>query len=108
MPRLIDSDELIDELEEELEYSFPNMTDTVQSAMKSAFRIAIRRVKKAPTIEAESVRHGKWNFGEIGPIGQSVKCSECGWGCNNVNQIVWMRYLGHKFCGNCGAKMDLK
>ena len=50
------------------------------------------RLKKAPTIEAKPVVHGRWkrygkNLGE---------CSECG-------EIVSVR---SNYCPNCGAKMD--
>lgn len=52
------------------------------------------------------VVHGEWEFGELGPLGTDVRCSNCGWGCENVDPILWVTYPGHKFCGACGAKMD--
>lgn len=52
------------------------------------------------------VRHGRWIFGEIDPIGCAVKCSACGWGCNSVDAVLWTDYAGHKYCGCCGARMD--
>ena len=52
------------------------------------------------------VRHGRWIFGELGPVGCDVNCSECGWGAKNVDPVMWLDYDGHKHCGCCGAKMD--
>lgn len=63
-------------------------------------------VKAMPTIDNESVRHGRWIFGELGPIRCDVNCSECGWGAKNVDPVLWLDYDGHKHCGCCGAKMD--
>lgn len=63
-------------------------------------------IDNAPTIDAEPVRHGQWIFGELGPIGCDVNCSECGWGAKNVDPVLWLDYDGHKYCGCCGAKMD--
>ena len=54
----------------------------------------------------EPMRHGRWIFGELGPIGCDVNCSECGCGAKNVDPILWLNYDGHKHCGCCGAKMD--
>ena len=63
-------------------------------------------IDNAPTIDAEPVRHGQWIFGELGPIGCDVNCSECGWGAKNVDPVLWLDYDGHKHCGCFGAKMD--
>lgn len=62
---------------------------------------AIARIGKL-----EPVRHGQWIFGELGPIGCDVNCSECGFGAKNVDPVMWLDYYGHKHCGCCGAKMD--
>ena len=55
---------------------------------------AIARIGKL-----EPVRHGRWIFGELGPIGCDVNCSECGCGAKNVDPILWLNYDGHKHCG---------
>ena len=41
----------------------------------------------APTIDAEPVRHGKW---------EGLRCSECG-------RVSWSNT---NYCQHCGAKMD--
>lgn len=54
---------------------------------------AINDVKKAPTIDAEPVRHGKWRDYPI--MDGMSQCSECG-----------VLYVGKSnFCPNCGARM---
>ena len=53
-----------------------------------------------PTIEAEPVKHGRWDAREMKDIGTYTVywCSEC----NNFS------YFKHNYCPNCGAKMDLE
>ena len=63
---------------------------------------AIARIGKL-----EPVRHGRWIFGELGPVGCDVNCSECGWGAKNVDPVMWLDYDGHKHCGCCGVKNAL-
>lgn len=67
---------------------------------------ARKLMEEAPAVDAVEVVHGEWEFGELGPVGATVKCSNCGWGVNAADPILWLEYSGHKFCGNCGAKMD--
>ena len=61
--------------------------------------VAWSEIVKAPTIEAEPVKHGRWLDGE-----DYMFCSKCGmqWNyCDNDTQDF-------KYCPNCGAKMDLE
>lgn len=53
-------------------------------------------IAAAPTIDAEPVRHGRWNtpLYSITPF-----CTECG----QTNRLM-IRIP--KYCPNCGAKMD--
>ena len=61
------------------------------------------RLKKAPTIEATPVMHGRW----IGkPIcgNDNCRCSECGsW--HHIHANLRGEVM-QKYCPNCGAKMD--
>lgn len=52
-------------------------------------------IEKAPTVEAEPVRHGHWEYW----AGSLVKCSVCGY-----EYTDWL--VCDNYCGNCGAKMD--
>lgn len=67
--------------------------------VKEAFEMAKAIVDKAPTIEVEPVRHGRWEFKH--PNGWA--CSECGeWGLMIDNRGI----CKSNYCPNCGAKMD--
>ena len=63
------------------------------------------RLKKAPTIEATPVVHGRW----IGrPIcgNDNCRCSECGsW--HHIHANLRGEVM-QKYCPNCGAQMDEK
>ena len=52
---------------------------------------------KAPTVDAEPVRHGRWIYG-ITLNHEWKKCSEC-----LVSQGIFGCFT---YCPNCGAKMD--
>lgn len=54
-------------------------------------------IDDAPTIDAEPVRHGKWERYSARIAGW-VKCSECG----NMEPPL----CASSFCEHCGAKMD--
>ena len=101
--RLIDANALLEDFGEE-----PMVWNDSEAEIqeRNDWRTYTRMVKNAPTVDAVEVVHGRWIFGDVGVIGCSVECSACGWGCNPVDKRAWMRYPGHKYCGNCGAKMD--
>ena len=64
-------------------------------------------IDKCPTIEAEPVRHGRWEGtadgywnGEL--VYDIWNCSECGFDADGADERPdW------KYCPNCGAKMDV-
>ena len=83
--RLIDADALMTELND-TKYAWQTY-DEVEGALRNI-----------PTIEAEPVRHGRWD-----KRGQEIYCSECG----EESGYTWAgasRYSD--YCLNCGAKMD--
>lgn len=55
-----------------------------------------------------AVVHGRWIIGEMDVLGAPIHCSECGWGSDCADSNKWMKYPGHRWCGACGAKMDLE
>ena len=89
MPRLIDADALKASLIHDYAYAAAEMVD------------------KATTIEAESVKHGRWIVGgSCNHVPHRIKnpekwviykCSECGYS-NGRKQS--------NYCPNCGAKME--
>lgn len=63
----------------------------------------IKALKEAPTIEAEPVKHGKWEFGrQNGAAG--YWCTNCKSGFTGEN-AEWIA-KEHDYCPNCGARMD--
>lgn len=62
------------------------------SGLDWAFR---EDIDKLPTVDAEPVKHGLW-----------VKLGKHDWACSVCRRVVPYSYTGHKYCPNCGAKMD--
>lgn len=98
MVRLIDADELIEELIK-CESSIYPITSELILGVKSGYRKTIVQVEHAPTIDAEPVRHGEWTdtgIEELDLIYSGYKCSQCGFIlCGDQT----------KYCPGCGAKM---
>lgn len=57
-------------------------------------------VKRQPTVEAEPIKHGRWDTqildGIMGNRPQAIFCDKCG-------QIAFAKT---NYCPNCGARMD--
>ena len=103
MPRLIDADALgIGKANRDC-FDDPKYADGWNSA--------IEIINNAPTIEAEPVRHGRWESvkNPQWPAYSHDKCSLCGW-WNTKNALCYdgNKKPGHSlnYCPNCGAKMD--
>lgn len=92
--RLIDADEL------------PHYNGYSYSALEIA-----HAVEKAPTVDAEPVKHGRWvkKKNPQWPAYSHDCCSLCGW-WNTKNALSYdgNHKPGHSlnYCPNCGAKMD--
>lgn len=89
--RLIDADALHADLSE---------LATLRSGSQVAKGLitALEAIHDAPTIEAEPVRHGRWEeHPDVCSLFRGWECSEC-------KQII----SGGRgnYCPNCGAKMD--
>ena len=120
--RYIDADKLKRDLEEykkRLDELYPHLEceddRLVCGASASELNVIVSMIDDAPTAEVGEVRHGRWIrqapnkdylealHKEGVALGMGVhsiywNCSECGgWGG-----------LYHKYCSNCGAKMDGK
>lgn len=95
--RLIDADKL------RLSY-WVSPTSTVSTAGQYYF-YSQDEVDNAPSIDAEPVRHGKWNDKRVAFY---RKCSECGATIKNTLSHVFLDYdiRDLHYCPNCGAKMD--
>ena len=89
--RLIDADELAKEFEA---LAVAGWNTGQPTSWGQAYEEASDIVDNAPTIEAEPVRHGKWEY--IGGYGYQHRCSKC---------FMCAGYRTN-YCPNCGAKMD--
>lgn len=130
MQRLIDADALEKSLTEkgdDYKVSMFATADDCNIARLVAFECA-EEVKNAPTIEAEPVRHGKWEwFEDWGEMPTSClspqeppELYDYGWRCScckeYISSAVDVRNIWDapdeepviKRCPNCGAKMDLE
>ena len=94
--RLIDLNTLLMELKK-MESGYYASEFEEDNIMGLGVMMAIRKVKDAPTIEAEPVRHGEWV-----ECGFRAKCSVCG-GSGSIYDAPINPY---KYCPYCGAKMD--
>ena len=83
--RLIDADEAIINFGFEWDDILPTRDEFVEF------------IKKQPTIEAEPVKHGRWETNSDRP--DSLICSICKCGFD-----MW-KHDPHNYCPNCGAKM---
>lgn len=87
--RLIDADALA--------RIFMAKSDMAMGTLKIAFANAEKMVELMPTIEAEPVRHGRWEI-----VAVYTACTLYGCACG------WRNTAKTKYCANCGAKMDLE
>ena len=94
--RLIDADKL---LRKQYEIYVPEDPEAWFSQSFTHKVVSIEDIKKAPTIEAEPVKHGRRVIAEGRPM-TFYECSLCNdrW---NYGAVIHMNY-----CPNCGAKMD--
>lgn len=100
--RLIDADLMA--VQESEAYLNVNTRADISPITKGINSVVHRKVQKliadTPTIESEPVRHGRWVFVEQrfyhGGFVNLFRCSECSGATDRE----------HKYCPNCGAKMD--
>ena len=70
------------------------------NALKYTRKLIEAGYTKRPTYDVQEVRHGRWISNELGGYKWAYYCSECGW----VDGYPFNDR--HKYCPNCGAKMD--
>lgn len=78
-------------------YDVCNVTEYDESGCGMKYKaVSVEAIEKAPAVEAEPVRHGRWTFFKsIAGDEYTFKCSIC-------NEWANQRY---DYCPNCGAKM---
>lgn len=85
--RLIDADEIVYDIYDD----------------EGTMVVTADNIAKMPTVDAEPIRHGRFvTVYEYSVEEHRIyKCSECG------ELYDWFDVPEHKYCRNCGAKMDL-
>lgn len=94
MPRYVDLDKLVSELDEHYEtlgkkYGFDDM-------YVRGYGEAINDMEDKSEADVQEVMHGKWELID----GHQSRCSKCGLIRNIATQVGW------DFCPNCGCKLD--
>lgn len=97
--RLIDADELLKASRTgKILYSNDTTTDGYTDIL-----LAIE-VERAPTVEAEPVKHGEWRTSKHNSLPTDIfVCSVCN---GLVIVSTFRNRCMYSFCPNCGAKMD--
>lgn len=109
--RPIDADTLEREYRRQFESVYKHTRDTVLPSdfyieRKAAYDRELVRMemeafceflKSRPTIDAEPVRHGRWDTVNDGHGGELMECSHC--------RFAFRRLHPRRYCPNCGAKM---
>jgi hypothetical protein len=108
MMRLIDADALIAAF-----LDYPKMLTFNGGFCAVNLDAVLLEIRKAPTIEAEPVRHGRWVFeeDEVHPWLTKAICSNCEKVAEKSSHLQFRigkkTFLhDHTYCPNCGAKMD--
>lgn len=70
----------------------------IDTSYSSEFIKAI--IDGQPAADVQEVKHGRWISNDLGGYKWAYYCSECGW----VDGYPFNDR--HKYCPNCGAKMD--
>lgn len=97
--RLIDADALI--AESSLLSGTPPTWDN-PLGVGCVYGVAVDTIENAPTVDAQPVVHAKFTYYKNNGITDYFKCSDCG----NVVNVYLDNFPEHKFCCNCGARMD--
>lgn len=63
--------------------------------------ISSAQIIEAPTVDADPVRHGRWEF-----LGANSFIKECMCGTCSVCKVRSKYIVNAMLCPNCGAKMD--
>lgn len=105
MSDLIDRRELINQINDDAENFIGH--PTAVALHNAMVEYALDLIKEAPAVEAEPVRHGRWN--------SITNCSNAGVYCSVCGKKVWKEdyawcnrknKLRSDYCPHCGAIMD--
>ena len=97
MDEYIERDALLQDIEDSVRIT--SKTGMINPETRGAYKI-IERIKSAAAADVVAVRHGCWERGI--PSKSAAKWSTRV-SCSNCHSAG---YAHHKYCPNCGAKMD--
>lgn len=106
--KIIYKDPYIAKLDAEQKDNHKNLPDSdiaigYHNGLSMAKAIAINLAQEEPA----QTPTAHWEFGEIDVFGaEYVRCTRCGWKTDHVDPFLWKTHPSHKFCGNCGARME--
>lgn len=116
--RLIDANELYERIAEKEELARQRLVDTPSRLPNGSFNPYATRyatqlderttfkfmIADAPTIEAETIKHGRWieQNNHDWEYSKEYRCSECG----KHRLVTIPKGWNWNFCPYCGAKMD--
>lgn len=84
-----------------LEVAFGNAIKSCRTdLMRSIYSVALKAVNDCPTVDAVEVVHSRWKFNTDG----SGTCENC----HFTQHSVWDYDNHQRYCGVCGARMDLE
>ena len=96
--RLIDAENLAEVLNRYLAAPHVQLRNSyISDGLRMGINTCLTFLNNANTIEAEPVRHGRWETNSDRP--DSLICSICKCGFD-----MW-KHDPHNYCPNCGAKM---
>lgn len=106
MPRYIDADDVFRWYVE----TFSEKNNGERAIQPNEIRFSMNDIRdnldNIPTIDAEPVRHGKWEVIFYDNIPKIAQCSECGEGLIFTKKDYPIRHISN-YCPNCGAKMEV-
>ena len=106
--RLIDADSFVEDIKTEIMNLYLDGMKGTPRPRSELYDI-IDRIGEQPTVDAAPVVHGQWRWGLNAYKQHGAWCTRCGCGWE-YNPGDFDRVQGlvnaHKYCPNCGAKMD--
>ena len=100
--RLIDADKIV--------FEYSKLREIGPFDIAGIVDCFAKQIQSAPTIDAEPVRHGRWEMVEDPWFSDVCKCTACGeeYVLEYVLEADTPSEYGYNYCPNCGAKMDLE
>ena len=96
--RLIDAEKLAEVLNR---YLAQLRNSGISVGLRMGINTCLTFINNAKTIEAEPVRHGRWEF-----LGPNRLIGDCMCGTCSVCKVRCKYIVNKNICPNCGAKMD--